>query len=125
MSESDIRKMISDSDSKMFNGHYFEMYVILSGKAVVGLISLFERSPSVVSIGPEVFDEFRKLGYATEAMLSAMEIAKSIGYRIVLQQVRIDNVASIKLHTKLGFETDNSVFKNRKQNDICIYLKLI
>lgn len=101
------------------------MYVIMSGEIIIGLISLFEHSASVVSIGPEIFAEYRKLGYATKAMQMAMDIAKSIGYKIVLQQVRVDNIASVKLHTKLGFETDNMIFKNKKHNDVCFYLKPI
>ena len=125
MSKTDIDQMIKSSDAKIFNGRFFEMYVIMSEEKIVGLISLFEYSPSVVSIGPEIFAEYRKLGYATKAMQMAMDIAKSIGYKIVLQQVRADNVASIKLHTKLGFETDNMVFKNKKNNDVCFYLKSI
>ena len=125
MSKTDIDQMIKSSDAKIFNGRFFEMYVIMSEEKIVGLISLFEYSPSVVSIGPEIFAGYRKLGYATKAMQMAMDIAKSIGYKIVLQQVRADNVASIKLHTKLGFETDNMVFKNKKNNDVCFYLKSI
>ena len=125
ISKTDIDEMIKSSDAKIFNGRFFEMYVIMSEETIVGLISLFEQSASVVSVGPEIFAEYRKLGYATKAMQIAMDIAKSIGYKIVFQQVRVDNVASIKLHTKLGFETDNTVFKNRKQNDVCFYLKPI
>ena len=125
ISKTDIDQMIKSSDAKIFNGRFFEMYVIMSEEKIVGLISLFEYSPSVVSIGPEIFAGYRKLGYATKAMQTAMDIAKSIGYKIVLQQVRVDNVASIKLHTKLGFETDNMVFKNKKNNDVCFYLKSI
>ena len=125
LSRTDVAKMIEDSDAKHFDGRYFEMYAVMSGKSVVGLISLFERSASAVSIGPEIFAEYRKRGYAAEAMQAAMDLAKSRGYRVVLQQVRIDNAASIGLHTKLGFETDHAVFQNRKQHDVCFYLKTI
>ena len=117
--------MISDSDSKSFDGRFFEMYVVMSGEEIVGLISLFEHSASIVSIGPEIFTESRKLGYATKAMQIAIDIARSIGYKIVFQQVRVNNIASIKLHKKLGFETDNIIYKNRKNNEIFIYLKSI
>lgn len=73
MSKNNIEKMIKNSDSKEFNEHFFEMYVIM--------------------------DEEKT---------------------IVFQQVRINNTASIKLHTKLGFETNQAVFKNRNQNDVYI-----
>jgi len=125
ISKTDVEKMIKDSDSKSFDGRFFEMYVVMSGEEIVGLISLFEHSASIVSIGPEIFTESRKLGYATKAMQMAMDIARSIGYKIVFQQVRVNNIASIKLHEKLGFETDNIIYKNRKNNEIFIYLKSI
>ena len=125
MSKSDALKMIGQSEDKSFGGRFFEMYVIVDGESIVGLVSLYEHTPSVISIGPEVFEEYRRSGYATRAMQIAIETAKSNGYKIVCQQVRTDNVASIRLHSKLGFETDNVVYKNRKQNDVFIYLKSI
>ena len=123
MSLKDIETIIENSDSKSFHNHFFEMYVVLSESEIVGFISLFEHSLSVVSIGPEIFEECRKRGYATKAMQKAMDIAQSNGYRIVFQQIRTDNAASIRLHKKLGFETNNMVFKNGNNNDVFLYLK--
>ena len=56
-------------------------------------------------------------------MKAIMGIAK--GYKIVSQQIRTNNTASIALHTKLGFETDNCIFKNKNDNEVSIYFKLI
>ncbi len=42
---------------------------------------------------------------------------------IVSQQIRTDNIASLNLHAKLGFETDNYIYKNRRGNDVLIFLK--
>ena len=125
LSNADLISMIDDTNAKSFNHRYFEMYVITEDDLIVGLISLYEQSASVISIGPEIFNEYRNCGYATNAMKIALEIARSNGYKIVFQQIRADNTASIRLHEKLGFETDGIIYKNRKQNDVYIYLKSI
>ena len=36
-----------------------------------------------------------------------------------------DNVVSIALHEKLGFETDGYVYKNAKGRDVLIYSKCL
>lgn len=125
MSASDLEAMITDSDSGRSHGRYFEAYTVTEGGRIVGWISLYEHSASVVSLGPEIFGEYRRHGYATKAMQTALGLARMKGYRIVCQQVRTDNSASIGLHTKLGFETDQLIFKNRNQNDVFLYLKPI
>ena len=47
------------------------------------------------------------------------------GYRIIQQQVRTTNTASIRLHEKLGFETDGYIYKNKHDHDVLIYLKAL
>ena len=52
-----------------------------------------------------------------------MEICGEKGYQIVYQQVRTDNLASIKLHRKVGFETDDYVYKNQRGHDVVLFFK--
>ena len=125
MSPEDTDKLIAQSDSELFKDKFFKIYVIMIEEIVVGTISLYEHSANVVSIGPDIFEEYRLRGYATEAMKAIMDIAKTKGYKVVFQQIRKNNTASISLHTKLGFETDNCIFKNRNDNEVSIYLKPI
>lgn len=120
---SEAAEMIRDWNSLAFHGRYFEMFAITSGGGIVGTISLYQLSDSVVSIGPEVFPEFRRRGFAKEAMLLAMDAAKSKGYKIVSQQIRSDNAASIALHKSLGFETDGYGYTNKKGKEVFIFLK--
>lgn len=119
----EVNSLIFQSESELFDNKYFKMFVVLNDEVCVGTISLFEHSASVISIGPEIFEEYRRLGYAYEAMKKAMDTARSKGYKIVCQQVRINNTPSIKLHTKLGFETDGYVYINKNNNKINIFLK--
>lgn len=123
MSVEEIQDMIRSWNKFVFHGRYFEMFAVLSDDKIVGMISLYQLSDSVISIGPEIFPVFRKQGLGREAMSIALETAKSKGYKIVLQQVRSDNHASIALHKCLGFETDKYVYINGKGNEISIYLK--
>ena len=121
----DVRRLIDESNAKSFHHRYFEMYSVFSDHLLVGTVSLYEHSSSVLSIGPEIFGEYRRRGYGTEAMKAAMNIAKSKGYKNVLQQIRTNNMPSIKMHTNLGFETDEYIYKNKNQHDILIYIKIM
>ena len=76
-----------------------------------------------ITDGPEIFESYRRHGFATEAMMLAIKKAKSKGYKLVLQQIRVDNVASIALHRKLGFETDGYAYKNKNGNDVQFFIK--
>ncbi len=89
------------------------------------MLSLYEHSTAVISIGPEILAEYRRQDYAFSAIELAVSFAREKGYKIVSQQVRTDNAASIGLHLKLEFETDGYVYKNRHGNDILIFLKYI
>ena len=119
------KNLINEWNTHIFNGNYFEIFAITNNEIVVGMISMYEHSKSVISIGPEIFEEYRRKGLAKSAMEKAISIAQKQQYAIVLQQVRTNNEASIKLHESLNFEKDNSKNKNKKGNDIYLYLKCI
>jgi RimJ/RimL family protein N-acetyltransferase len=121
----DILSLINEWKSNSYNGKYFEMFAVVKDAMVVGSISLYEHSPNVASIGVEIFTDQRCRGYATDAMQLLLTHAKEKGYRIIQQQVRTDNLPSIQLHEKLGFETDGYVYVNRKGHDIILYLKAL
>lgn len=125
MSIDEIKILIAKWQEKEFTNKYFEMFAIVSDTEMVGMISLYQHSPNVISCGPEIFECYRKRGFAGDAMALAMKTAKSKGYKLVLQQIRVDNIASIALHRKLGFETDGYVYKNKKGNDVQIFIKLL
>lgn len=117
--------MIRQWNTLEYQGRTFEMFAILRDGELVGQISLYQHSDGVVSVGPEVFQPFRRQGIAKSAMLSAMEIAKGRGFKIVCQQVRSDNLPSIALHESLGFETDRYGYLNKKGREVYIFLKAL
>ena len=116
-------ELIAAWQTNEYNHRYFAMFAIVSDGAVVGMISLYEHSSEVISIGPEVFAPYRRRGFAAAAMQMACEIAKERGYTVVSQQIRCDNAASIALHRKLGFVSDGTEFINKKGNVASIYRK--
>lgn len=69
--------------------------------------------------------EERRKGAASEAISLLMRYASKKHYRIILDQVRKDNTASIRLHEKLGFESDGYVYRNQRDQEIVLYLKPI
>ena len=121
----EAEKLIDRWNTCLFNGRYFEMYAIEKDGYVVGTLSLYEHSRSIISIGIEIFEDFRQRGLAKSALQEAMSIAKEKAYSLVVQQVRTDNIASMALHQSLGFEREDSVYKNQKGHDVFLYLKII
>ena len=118
-----IEALVGEWNLKQVNGKYFEMFAILLDENIVGTISLYQHSAEVISIGPEIFLPYRQKGLAKEAMICACTKAKEKGYKIVFQQIRTNNVASIALHSSLGFETNGLTYTNAKGNQVAIYLK--
>jgi Sortase and related acyltransferases len=117
--------LLAEWNAGSYQGSYFEMFAVQCDDTVVGTVSLYGHSQAIVSIGPEIFEEFRRRGFAKAAMTEAMRIARERGFEIVLQQVRTDNGASIRLHEALGFEKDNYTYTNRNGNEVFLYLKTI
>lgn len=118
----EVRGMIEAWKSKTFRGKYFEMLALTADRAVVGSVSLYGHTEKIASVGMEVFPDERGKGYAAEGMRLILEKARERGYRVILDQVRSDNAASIALHEKLGFETDGYRYKNAKDREVLIYL---
>ena len=125
MSLAEIRALFAKWNGKQHADSYFEMFAIVKNGAIVGQISLYQLSKSMISCGPEVFPACRRQGIGAKAMRLAMDTASRMGYKTVLQQIRSDNTASIALHNRLGFETDGYPYKNKKGNDVVIYLKAL
>ncbi|MBR4702926.1 MAG: GNAT family N-acetyltransferase [Oscillospiraceae bacterium] len=117
-----IMEMIAAWESKSFHGKYFEMFAITWEQRIVGSISLYEHSKNVVSIGVDVFPEERRKGFSAEGMRLIIAIARNQGYKLIQDQVSVDNQPSIALHEKLGFETDGYVYKNSRDRKVLLYM---
>ena len=118
----EISEMIRTWESKSFQGRYFEMLALTANDTAVGAVSLYGHTSTIASVGVEVFPDERSKGYASEGMRIMLEKAGRYGYRIIQDQVRADNAASIALHEKNGFETDGYLYQNAKGRKVLIYL---
>ena len=125
MSLDEVKSLLTKWQEKEFEGKYSEIFAVTNDEGIVGWISLYQHSENVISCGPEIFERYRKQGIGGEAMKLAMKVAKNKGYKLMLQQIRVNNAASIALHKKLGFETDEYIYKNRHNNDVQIFIKLL
>jgi len=123
LSLQEVEHLICEWNQKQLNGKYFEMFAVLLDGNPVGTVSLYQHTTEAISIGPEIFQAYRRKGYAKQAMICALHIAREKGYKIVFQQIRVDNAASIALHASLGFETSGLVYTNAKDNPVAVYLK--
>lgn len=123
MAIADITEMITEWNSFVHDGRYFEMFAVISDDRIVGNVSLYEHNQSVASTGIEIYQAERKKGFASDALALLMKHASEKGYRILLDQVRKDNHASIRLHEKLGFESDGYVYRNQRDYEVVLYAK--
>lgn len=120
----DIMKMVDKWDSKVYNNRYFEMFAVIDDNCIVGMVSLFQHSKTVISDGIEIFAPYYKRGYGFQAVSLAMAHARNDGYKIAVATVRIDNNASVALHKKLGFEIDHE-YVNTKGNKVYFFIKAL
>lgn len=103
MTYSELKKLISDWNTKKYNGAYFEMFAICSDGIATGTVSLYQHTENTVSVGTEVFEKYRKKGLGTEGTRLCILKAKEQEYKYVSARLRTDNTASLSIVTKLGF----------------------
>lgn len=119
----EIRNLIDTWNKKLYNGSFFEMFAITNCNEIVGYASLYQQSKSIISCGIEIYPDYQRKGFATTSYTHLLMIAKDYGYKVAMAQVRVDNLASINLHKKLGFESDNYEYINKKGNEVYIFIK--
>lgn len=124
ITDDEWERLILDSTCRLHDNCYFELFKIIDGDNVIGLINLYAHSPHIISCGPEIKPQYQKQGYAYQAELLALKAAKLLGYTIAVAYVKESNLASIRLHEKLGFELDNK-FVNANKNEMRLYIKAL
>ncbi len=118
-------RLVLDSNSERCNGKYFKFFILRRQGVAVGFMNLCGVSDSVISIAPEIFLKYRRKGYAFEGLQLALNYAKQRGYKIAFAgSIHATNVASCKLHEKLGFEFIKSSY-NKRGEEIKIFIKVL
>ena len=119
----DRRKLlVQESEKGLSQGEFFRFYLIMKEKEVVGVINMCGHGKDVVSVAPEILEEYRGKGYGQESLELAYKIAKDMGFKELTAGIREENLASINLHIKLGFTfAKNQITK--RGNKIKVYSK--
>ena len=118
-----LRDLTAEWNQKTHKDRYFEAFAVHADEELVGIVSLYQITGFAVSVGIEIFTVHLRKGHAARAVDEALKIAQEKGYTLAMNQVRTDNVASIALHKKLGFETDGYEYQNRRGQSVCLWLK--
>lgn len=106
-----IAALIDEWNTRLFDGKYFEMFLIRADGLCAGLLSLAERSPDSVSVGVSLESGAQGLGIGTRSVNLAKTVAEERGYRFLTARNRADNAASVAVCRKCGFELTGSEFK--------------
>jgi RimJ/RimL family protein N-acetyltransferase len=115
LTRDELISMIQVWNSKRYDGNYYQMFGIANDGVLVGTLSLYQKDANVNSVylGVEIDVENRRKGFAADAIRLSFAIAKEKGYERVESQVRIANIASVKLHLKCGFEITEQTLSKR------------
>ncbi len=124
MSFHEKKSMILESINKIHNNQYFEFLVVYKDDTVIGFMNLFAHSQHIISCGPAIKENFQGKGFGFEAERLALKHAKEKGFTIAVGGVDENNMASIKLHEKLGFELDRK-YSNNQGRTIRLYIKAL
>lgn len=117
-----LAPMLAASQKKHHAGRYYEQFAIRVNNCLVGMVSLFGQEDGTVSDGVDVFPPFRRCGFAYQALLRLMGIARQRGFTVQTAQIRNDNTASIALHGKLGF-VPGETWINRREHEVRTWRK--
>lgn len=63
------------------------------------------NSKICISHGLQIFEEYRGKGYATKANQERVELARSLGFKIMLASVRTDNLKQGHILRKTGWRS--------------------
>lgn len=118
----DIEDMIALWNKNSYDGRYCEVFASEYDGTLAGWFSMAALPNGRISIGPTVFEPYRRKGIACTVMKDLLDTAKKNGYSYAEAQIRPNNTASIKLHEKLGYIKGKKII-NRNLNEVFVYTK--
>ena len=113
ISQDDAINLIAEFNAPTYQGKFQKFYAVENEAQIVGYVSIIEQSNGVVSVGAEIYQPFRRHGYAYNAIIQLFDLSNSLGYHTATGQVRQDNTASLALCRKLGFSTVGETISRR------------
>ena len=82
LKEEQFKQIIREWNLLKYKNKFFEIFAIVENRQIVGMISLYQHTSTVVSEGVEIFKPFRNKGLATKSILLIQNIAKFYGYKV-------------------------------------------
>ena len=113
ISQDDAIHLIAEFNAPTYQGKFQKFYAVEWDSQIVGYVSIIEQSRGSVSVGAEIYQPFRRQGYAYNAITQLFVLSKSLGYHTATGQVRQDNTASLALCRKLEFSVVNESISRR------------
>ena len=115
ITEAEAKQLISDYNSGYYNGSSIQILAIEHSGILVGYTSLLEQAPGIASEGVEIYPPYRCQGLAYRALQQLL--LQTTAYHTITVQIRKDNIASLTLHKKLGFQI-TAEFINRRGHEV-------
>jgi len=113
------RKWLKNVLDQMKKKNMVHIVVEVDGK-IVGSCGIERETQDtrkhVGKFGIALLQDFTRLGIGTKLAKTALKIAKDIGIEIIQSSYFSKNIASRKLHKKLGFKVVGRLPKSRKRN---------
>ena len=120
----DAENYILNVPMKSYEKFGFGLYMTkLKDDTPIGICGLIKRGVlEDVDLGFAFLPEYEGKGYAFEAASAVMTYAKSIlGLEKIVAITNPDNIASIKLLKKIGFELKNTIKLSQDDNEIMLF----
>ena len=121
LSEKEIKTLISDFNSGIYQGLRLQMLAVESNGTLVGYVSLYDQGNGTASEGVEIYPSCRRQGFAFAAL---QQLLAQAAYHTIIAQIRKDNAASLALHSKLGFQIVDEFVNKRGQPVYSLSLSL-
>lgn len=85
-------------------GDFYLGFCIEKEGVPIGIIMLSENIKGIPTFGIAIDIDYRGRGYGKQASMLVFEELKQRGYKLLKSSCRQNNIASKKLHEKLGFQ---------------------
>lgn len=99
-----LEKSFKKYEEEKSGDRFLYSYCIEFEGRPVGIIQFTEKYKDTPNLNLYIEDIYRNKGIGTNAFKLAKEILKLKGFDLITSSCRQDNVASVNLHKKLGFE---------------------
>lgn len=83
----------------------------------------FPACPKIaVSHGLEIFPEYRRHGYGTQAQRDRQKLAILLGYDVLLATVKVGNIAEEKILSRSGWRQVTNFFNTASDHDVGLWM---